>query len=171
MSPARPPEGARTAGAAEGISAPPARPPEGARTAGAASPSAGAAAGHPTWRICLVENHADTAELLAMLLTQRGHQVLSAANCAQARHLLQTQRFDVLLSDIGLPDGSGWELLEQLTDAERPHYAIAMSGFGALSDRERSRLAGFRHHLVKPIDLRQLVGLLNEAGAPEPGQG
>lgn len=138
----------------------------GARTAGAAT-----AAAHPTWRICLVENHADTAELLAMLLTQRGHQVLSASNCAQALHLLQTRRFDVLLSDIGLPDGSGWELLAQLKDAERPPCAIAMSGFGALSDRERSRLAGFRHHLVKPIDLRQLVGLLNEAGAPEPGQG
>jgi DNA-binding response OmpR family regulator len=121
-----------------------------ARTAGAAT-----AAGHPTWRICLVENHADTAELLAMLLTQRGHQVLSAANCAQARHLLQTQRFDVLLSDIGLPDGSGVEVMRHLKTRQNVP-GIALTGFGQDEDMRRSREAGFETHLTKPVNLKTL---------------
>ncbi len=61
---------------------------------------------------------------------------------------------DILISDIGLPDGDGWQLLARL-DLPRPIYAIAMSGFGMTSDRMRSKAAGFRHHLVKPMDLER----------------
>jgi CheY-like chemotaxis protein len=69
---------------------------------------------------------------------------------------------EVLVSDIGLPDGDGWELLRRVN---LPHgvYAIAMSGYGMASDRERSKAAGFRHHLVKPMDIEQLEPLLAEA--------
>jgi len=69
---------------------------------------------------------------------------------------------DVVISDIGLPDGSGWELPQRLTLPYRP-FAIAMSGFGMREDRERSRAAGYRHHLVKPMDLEALEALLIEA--------
>ncbi len=116
-------------------------------------------------RICLVENHGDTAELLMLLLTQKGHHVEHAATCAQARALLDQGGFDVLLSDIGLPDGSGWDLLAERDAASRPPCAIAMSGFGSPSDRMRSRAAGFQQHLIKPVALAELVRLL--AGARE----
>ena len=69
---------------------------------------------------------------------------------------------DVLISDVGLPDGNGWELLRRL-GSERPRYAVAMSGFGMASDRERSLAAGYRHHLLKPVEPNQLEHLLDEA--------
>ena len=69
---------------------------------------------------------------------------------------------DVLISDIGLPDGNGWELMTKL-GAERPPYAIAMSGFGMSSDRQRSLNVGYRHHLLKPVEPNQLERLLDEA--------
>jgi CheY-like chemotaxis protein len=68
----------------------------------------------------------------------------------------------VLISDLGLPDGSGWELLGRLP-AEPPIFAVAISGFGLRADRERSRAAGFRHHLVKPVDAERLERVLEEA--------
>jgi DNA-binding NarL/FixJ family response regulator len=71
-------------------------------------------------------------------------------------------RCDVLISDIGLPDGSGWELMTRL-GADRPRYAIAMSGFGMSSDRQRSLNVGYRHHLLKPVEPDQLERLLDEA--------
>ena len=72
--------------------------------------------------------------------------------------------YDVLISDIGLPDGSGWELLPQAqARSNRPIFAIAMSGFGLSADHERSRQAGFRHHLLKPFRPDELNGMLQEA--------
>lgn len=111
-------------------------------------------------RICVVEDHRDTRELLLMLLSQEGYQVQAVASCAAARQLLARESFDVLLSDIGLTDGDGWTLLAGLGTRERPSFAIAMSGFGTLDDRGRSAAAGFRHHLTKPLDFGHLVDLL-----------
>ena len=113
--------------------------------------------------ICLVENHADTAELLLLLLRQKGHRVQHAATCAQAHALLDQGGFDVLLSDIGLPDGSGLDLRAGRDAATRPPCAIAMSGFGSPGDRQRSRAAGFQQHLVKPVALPELLRLLASA--------
>lgn len=117
----------------------------------------------PALNICLVENHADTAELLVLLLTQKGHRVAHATTCAEARALLDQGGFDVLLSDIGLPDGSGWDLLTERAGAARPPCTIAMSGFGSPSDRHRSRAAGYQHHLLKPVALPELLRLLDAA--------
>ena len=120
-------------------------------------------------RICLVENHGDTAELMLLLLTQQGHEVAHASSCAQARVLLDRGGFDVLLSDIGLPDGNGWDLLAERDASSRPPCAIAMSGFGSPNDRQRSRAGGFQHHLLKPVALPELLHLLAQArhGCPE----
>jgi len=115
-------------------------------------------------RIFVVENHEDTRFLLVLLLEQLGHTVFSAPSLGEALAELPSARCDVLISDIGLPDGNGWELMTQLGD-ERPRYAIAMSGFGMSSDRQRSLGVGYRHHLLKPVEPNQLERLLDEAAA------
>src|SRR4051812_1913837 len=113
-------------------------------------------------RIFIVENHEDTRFLLALLLEQLGHTVGSAATMADALATLPALQCDVLISDIGLPDGNGWELMARLGE-HRPRYAIAMSGFGQTSDRQRSLALGYRHHLLKPVEPNQLESLLDEA--------
>ena len=118
----------------------------------------------PALRIFIVENHDDTRFLLGLLLEQLGHTVMSVATMQEALRTIPDASCDVLISDVGLPDGNGWELLRQL-GSRRPQYAIAMSGFGMSSDRERSRSVGYRHHLLKPIEPNQLETLLAEATA------
>jgi CheY-like chemotaxis protein len=113
-------------------------------------------------RIFVVENHEDTRFLLCLLLEQLGHTVFSAPSLAGALEAMPAARCDVLISDIGLPDGNGWDLMTRLGDA-RPPYAIAMSGFGMSSDRQRSLNVGYRHHLLKPVEPNQLERLLDEA--------
>jgi CheY-like chemotaxis protein len=113
-------------------------------------------------RIFIVENHEDTRFLLSLLLEQLGHTVFSASTMREALAALPPARCDVLISDIGLPDGDGWKLMGEL-GADRPRYAIAMSGFGQTSDRQRSLGAGYRHHLLKPVEPNQLENLLDEA--------
>jgi CheY-like chemotaxis protein len=71
----------------------------------------------------------------------------------------------VLISDLGLPDGSGIELMQKLS-CERPLFGIALTGFGMEEDIQKSREAGFKHHLVKPIDLTKLDHLIQESVAP-----
>ena len=113
-------------------------------------------------RIFIVENHEDTRTLLALLLEQLGHVVFAAAAMKEALQALPGAHCDVLISDIGLPDGNGWELMQRLGE-NRPAYAIAMSGFGQASDRQRSLHAGYRHHLLKPVEPNQLENLLEDA--------
>jgi CheY-like chemotaxis protein len=115
-------------------------------------------------RIFVVENHEDTRFLLTYLLRQLGHTVESAGTMSAALEGLRAGSFDVMLSDVGLPDGSGWELMANLESDNRPPYAIAMSGFGSPSDCNESLAAGYRHHLLKPMQHNQLEHLLDEAG-------
>ena len=117
----------------------------------AAVDDGGAAGGKPRGlRIFIVEDHADTARGLAMYLRANGHQVHVALDVRSARQLATEIDYDILLSDIGLPDGNGWDLLEELS-ARRPITAIAMSGYNTDADRERSKAAGFVEHLPKPL--------------------
>jgi CheY-like chemotaxis protein len=94
---------------------------------------------------------------LQRLLARRGYIVRTAASIAQALEVTRDYEFDVLVSDIGLPDGRGTELLEMLQQqtGRRP-AAIAMSGFGMEDDLERSRHAGFSEHLTKPVEFAAL---------------
>ncbi len=119
-------------------------------------------AGWRALRIFIVENHEDTRFLLCLLLEQLGHSINSASSLAAALEALPALRCDVLISDIGLPDGNGWDLMVRLGN-DRPPYAIAMSGFGMSSDRQRSLNVGYRHHLLKPVEPNQLELLLDEA--------
>src|SRR5829696_6670983 len=100
--------------------------------------------------IFIVENHADTLKYLRMYLEQLGHAVRAARSMTEALAELPSSDCDVLISDIGLPDGDGWELLRQVKLPHSP-YAIAMSGYGMNADRLRSKEAGYRHHILKPF--------------------
>ncbi|HET6246842.1 MAG TPA: response regulator [Tepidisphaeraceae bacterium] len=105
--------------------------------------------------ILLVEDHADTAAAMARLLSRRGYRVHIASRMVDALQIAAHTAFDILISDIGLPDGSGLELIRTLSQ-RRPVRGIALSGFGMDEDLERSRSAGFSEHLTKPIDFNRL---------------
>lgn len=110
-------------------------------------------------RILLVDDHGQTRSTLARLLIQRGHQVATADSMKQALECAETFHFDLLLSDLGLPDGSGHELMQKLR-LKRPNFrGIALSGYGMESDVRKSLDAGFEAHLTKPIDIQALEKL------------
>jgi PAS domain S-box-containing protein len=114
-------------------------------------------------RILLVDDHRDTAESLALLLEQRGFQVLMADSVASALDRAQ-QGFDLLISDVGLPDGDGRELAKRLAE-QGPLRAIALSGYGGDADVAASRDAGFRAHLVKPVEPARLLKTIARVAA------
>lgn len=118
---------------------------------------------HPSsLRVFIVENHPDTLLYLRRYLEQLGNTVHVAPDMTSALALLPTLEVDLLLSDIGLPDGDGWELLRQL-GTDRGFLAVAMSGCGANADKAKSRSVGYRHHLIKPFLPDELDPLLDEA--------
>ncbi len=113
-------------------------------------------------RILLVEDHEDTNRSLTNLLRRRGYQVESAFNLESALDLSSKVQFDVLISDLALPDGSGIDLVQRL-QSTRPIVGIALTGFGMEDDIRKGREAGFHYHLVKPIDLNRLDSLIQES--------
>ena len=114
-------------------------------------------------RVFLVENHEDTVKYMQLFLEQLNYQVCVAADMATALREIPKSHCDVLISDIGLPDGDGWLLMEKLGD-KRPQFAIAMSGYGTGKDQRKSRAAGYNYHLVKPFPPEALLALLHELG-------
>ena len=115
-------------------------------------------------RILLVEDHGDTRHTLSRLLTHFGHQISVAENTQSALEIMRSQKFDVVLSDIGLPDGSGYEVVSQ-AKRKHPVKAVAITGFGTDEDVRRGKEAGFDFHLVKPIDFHELRNVLEQVGA------
>jgi DNA-binding response OmpR family regulator len=98
-------------------------------------------------RILFVENHEDTLTYLTEYLQRQGHQVRGVRNMTSALQAFSDSNFNVLISDIGLPDGDGWQLIRQL---DPKPFGIAISGFGACADHEKSREAGYRHQAIPP---------------------
>lgn len=115
----------------------------------------------PPLTFFVVENHQDTLDAIRMFLEAQGHKVETAPDMASALKLAPQTPFDVLISDIGLPDGDGWELMKQLR-AQMPLKAIAMSGYGMRADIERSKAAGFAAHLIKPFGPAELEAALQK---------
>jgi PAS domain S-box-containing protein len=113
----------------------------------------------PKMRLLLVEDHHDTARTISRLLRSAGFTVTTATDVASASAAADKEPFDVLVSDLGLPDGDGYEIMRRIR-AIRSMPGIAMSGYGMNEDRRRSHEAGFSEHLVKPIDLPQLVAAI-----------
>jgi signal transduction histidine kinase/ActR/RegA family two-component response regulator len=111
-------------------------------------------------RILLVEDHEATAGVMARLLEAMGYSVTVAPNIEVAKRLAETIPFDLLLSDIGLPDGTGHDLLRHIRLRRGDLPAIAVSGYGMEEDVRQSNEAGFAEHLVKPVDLAKLRGAI-----------
>ncbi|HEX3775767.1 MAG TPA: response regulator [Polyangiaceae bacterium] len=118
-------------------------------------------------RVLLVDDHVDSAELLAEVLAAQGHEVRIAYDPARAIKIGAELRPQVAILDISLPGMSGYELLALLQP--KPEFAecrfIALTGHNERADRVRSREAGFQTHLTKPFDLRAVLNAV--AGAAE----
>lgn len=117
-------------------------------------------------RLLLVEDHDSTLEVLSRLLKRAGHVVVTATTLAEALSAAKKGSFDLVISDLGLPDGTGTELM-RIVRARYGLRGIALSGYGMDDDRARSRQAGFAAHLTKPVDFEQLQRALNEVVATE----
>lgn len=115
-------------------------------------------------RILFVEDHRDTRDTMSLLLRRFGHQVDSAETCRSATDLLNSFIFDVLLSDIGLPDGDGCDLVSEAKQ-KRWLTSIAVTAFTSADDRKRGLDAGFDHYLSKPVDIGQLRSILDQIAA------
>ena len=119
-------------------------------------------------RVLLVEDHEATIQVLRRLLARAGHNVTSTMTVAGAKQAAQNDRFDVVISDLGLPDGTGFQLMQDLRNAYHLR-GIALSGYGMDEDVQRARDAGFAAHLIKPVDFEQLQqtvsGVMEEVGA------
>lgn len=113
--------------------------------------------------ILLVEDHPDTRLVLTKLLTRYGHDVAAAENVHDALELLDNLLFDILLSDIGLPDGDGLELVGEAKRRQPLRMTVALTALASPDDRERGRRAGFDHYLTKPVDFQRLRSVLTAA--------
>jgi CheY-like chemotaxis protein/anti-sigma regulatory factor (Ser/Thr protein kinase) len=125
-----------------------------------AAPAASSATTEGHGRIVLlVEDHYDTRVLIGRLLSRAGFQVIQAQCAAEALTLYRSANVDYIISDLGLPDASGLDLMEQI-QAIRPVPAIALSGYGMEHDVQRAHQVGFSRHLTKPVDVTQILEAL-----------
>ena len=114
-------------------------------------------------RVLLVEDHQDTAVQLSRLLKRAGHHVTCATSVREAEEAASHGReeFDILISDLGLPDGSGHDLMRHLK-RDHPIPGIALSGYGMAEDIQNSISAGFSRHMTKPVDWQELKNAIQK---------
>lgn len=122
---------------------------------------AGLTLGSPA-RVLLVDDHLDTLNSFARILTRKGYVVNTANSCASALAAVQEQAYDIICSDLGLPDGTGLELLASIRSLGINTTAIAISGYGMESDVDRSHAVGFSRHLTKPLSIPELMTAFEE---------
>jgi CheY-like chemotaxis protein len=113
-------------------------------------------------RVLVVDDEADGRTLIARILEDRGAHLTCASDAVEALQHLARDRFDVLLSDIGMPDMDGYELIRRIraresSSSEDRLAAVAVTAYARPEDRQRSLLAGYQMHLPKPIEARELV--------------
>ena len=114
--------------------------------------------------VLVIDDVSDVTEMLSVLLTHAGYQVSAASSAYEAIAMAQRQHFDMIISDIGMPEMNGYELAKVLRT--QPGYEtvpmIAVTGFSMFDDRNRSLLAGFNAHVTKPIDPRIFLDLIEQ---------
>jgi PAS domain S-box-containing protein len=119
----------------------------------------------PPLAVLVVEDHEPTLRILSKLLRGLGHRVTGAGTVASATAAARQDGFDVIISDLGLPDGSGLDVMRQLRDRYEGR-AIALTGYGMESDIAASREAGFAEHITKPVDLKKLQVAIDRVTSP-----
>ena len=120
-------------------------------------------------RVLLVDDHEDTNRSLMLLLGRRGYKVRSATSLEEAEALAGQEAFDVVVCDMSLPDGNGLELLARLHATPPVHGGIVVSGYNDDEDLARSRAAGYKAHLAKPVDVSKLDQTIRRiVGEPSP---
>ena len=114
-------------------------------------------------RVLVVDDNVDAAETLAELLALKGHQTRAVTESRAALELVPTFAPQVVLLDIGLPEIDGFQVARMLRQMASTRHAllVAVTGYGQPEDRQASNAAGFDHHLVKPVSLRQLEELID----------
>jgi CheY-like chemotaxis protein len=114
-----------------------------------------------SWRILVTDDNRDAANSMAMLLKLGGHQVDTAYNGIEAVQKAEANRPDVILLDLGMPGKNGYEVCRSIRQAPwgKGIRIVALTGWGQEQDRQKTRDAGFDHHLVKPVT----AGALNDA--------
>jgi two-component system CheB/CheR fusion protein len=122
-------------------------------------------------RILLVEDHADTARVMKTLLKGMGHHVVWATGARRALEAVGRESFDLMISDLGLPDGTGWDLMRKVKQFCPDIRGIALSGYGMENDLRRSKEAGFEEHVVKPFNFARLTELIHKVTDEEDGGG
>jgi CheY-like chemotaxis protein len=118
-------------------------------------------------RVLVVDDHHDTCTGMKRMLERRGYEITVAHSAEQAVEKVHTQDFDLLISDIGLPDRSGYELMREVRSS-KALPGIALSGFGAEQDVNEAHAAGFSEHLTKPINFERLEEAVRNLLDPEP---
>jgi CheY-like chemotaxis protein len=112
----------------------------------------------------VVDDVADVTEMLAVVLTHAGYSVVTAASAPAALQAARDRQFDVVISDIGMPEMNGYQLARELR--VMPGYEtvpmVAVTGYSMFDDKERSKKAGFNAHMTKPIDPRALLDLIEQ---------
>lgn len=115
-------------------------------------------------RALIVDDVSDVTEMLAVLLTHAGYNVVTADSAARALAFAREKQFDIIISDIGMPEMNGYQLAQMLRDM--PGYEtipmIAVTGYSMFNDREKSLASGFTAHMTKPIDPRALLDLIDQ---------
>ena len=142
------------------LAAPGPGPAEDARAGGPAPPP------RRSFRILLVEDDPPSLRVMSRLLRQREHAVTTADSLSKALDAGSSGDFDLVISDIGLPDGTGWDLMRRLRERGEIR-GIAVSGFGLEEDVRKSREAGFLAHMTKPVDFPKLEATIQRV-APGP---
>jgi CheY-like chemotaxis protein len=112
-----------------------------------------------TLQILVVEDHGDTRRVLTALLGHFGHSISAADTVKSARAFLKAKRFDAVVSDLGLPDGNGFEVIREAKRCQQL-TGIALTAHNEVDHLEQARRAGFDYHLTKPIDFSELRGVL-----------
>jgi len=112
----------------------------------------------------VVDDVADVTEMLAVLLTHAGYDVVTAASARAALEAARARQFDVVISDIGMPEMNGYQLAQEMRTL--PGYEtvpmVAVTGYSMFDDKQRSTNAGFNAHMTKPIDPRALIDLIEQ---------
>jgi two-component system CheB/CheR fusion protein len=127
------------------------------------------AAATDSLRILLVEDHEDTSRVMRRILMADGHTVWTANCVAAALETASRESVDLLVSDLGLPDGSGVDVIRTLRQRGSTAPAIALSGYGQEEDIRRSCAAGFNVHLTKPVDIQRLKQAIRQLASSAQG--